>query len=305
MSGEFQAGFGQVLKSAREAQGLSIGDVSAKLRLSARQIEAIEAEDSAHLPEGIYLRGFVRNYARLVAVDADRLVGPIEVQVDVAASVSPRNEDVRLVAGGVKRWVMVPVLVLAVFVLLVGLLYEWLRRGEGQTGNPSGAWQSVPEAMPSLPAIPMPAPSIPEAVSVPGSIAAAIGAQPSILPVIPPSAVPTEPSAAVVGVASVQPPPSVAQPSVPPSVQERPASRSGSEHNLRFEVGQAAWISIVDARGQRFSKLVPTGGHESFKGEPPFKLVVGEAAQVRMSYDGHVVDLSPYIGQKVARLTLE
>jgi hypothetical protein len=34
-------------------------------------------------------------------------------------------------------------------------------------------------------------------------------------------------------------------------------------------------------------------------------LVVGEAARVRLSYDGHSIDLTPFIGQKVARLTLE
>jgi cytoskeleton protein RodZ len=88
-----------------------------------------------------------------------------------------------------------------------------------------------------------------------------------------------------------------------PSVAERIAAQGG--HHLRFEVGQAAWISIVDGKGQRFSKLVPTGGREVFRGEPPFRLVVGEAAQVRLTYDGHLIDLTPYIGQKVARLTLE
>ena len=62
---------------------------------------------------------------------------------------------------------------------------------------------------------------------------------------------------------------------------------------------------LFRSKGNRFSKLVRAGSAESFSGEPPFKLVVGEAARVRMSYDGHVIDLTPFIGQKVARLTLE
>jgi cytoskeleton protein RodZ len=40
-------------------------------------------------------------------------------------------------------------------------------------------------------------------------------------------------------------------------------------------------------------------------GIAPFRLVVGEAAQVRLTYDGRPIDLTPFIGQKVARLTLE
>jgi hypothetical protein len=31
----------------------------------------------------------------------------------------------------------------------------------------------------------------------------------------------------------------------------------------------------------------------------------GRSRPVRMSYNGHVIDLTPFIGQKVARLTLE
>jgi cytoskeleton protein RodZ len=41
-------------------------DVAAKLKLTARQIEALEQEDFSHLPSEVFVRGFVRNYARLV-----------------------------------------------------------------------------------------------------------------------------------------------------------------------------------------------------------------------------------------------
>ena len=76
-------------------------------------------------------------------------------------------------------------------------------------------------------------------------------------------------------------------------------------HTLRFAPALDAWIQVVDGKGKRYSKLVRSGDVEAFAGEAPFKLVVGEAAQVQLSYDGHPIDLTPYIGQKVARLTLE
>lgn len=74
---------------------------------------------------------------------------------------------------------------------------------------------------------------------------------------------------------------------------------------MRFEPTEDAWIQVVDAKGMRFSKLVRAGAVKVVSGTPPFRLVVGNAANVGLIYNGHVIDLKPYIGEKVARLTLE
>jgi cytoskeleton protein RodZ len=82
-------------------------------------------------------------------------------------------------------------------------------------------------------------------------------------------------------------------------------SATGKQNTLRFSATHDAWIQVIDGDGKRFSKLIRAGADDAIAGTPPFKLVVGEAAQVRLSYNGHVIDLQPFIGQKVARLTLE
>jgi cytoskeleton protein RodZ len=64
---------GTRLRKAREAAGMSLEDVSGKLKLSPRQIAAIEAEDWAELPQAPFTRGFVRNYARLVGIPEETL----------------------------------------------------------------------------------------------------------------------------------------------------------------------------------------------------------------------------------------
>lgn len=62
-------GIGHQLQTGRIACNLSIEDVSRQLRLSAKQIEALEKEDYGKLPTGTFLRGFIRNYANLVKLD--------------------------------------------------------------------------------------------------------------------------------------------------------------------------------------------------------------------------------------------
>ncbi|HEX7465534.1 MAG TPA: helix-turn-helix domain-containing protein, partial [Usitatibacter sp.] len=62
---------GQTLASERERQGLSRSDAAQRLHMSAYQIEAIETGDYTRLPKGTFLRGFVRNYAKVLGLRAE------------------------------------------------------------------------------------------------------------------------------------------------------------------------------------------------------------------------------------------
>ena len=59
---------GDTLRAAREAQGLTLDDVSARTRVPLRHLESIEASAYASLPSGAYAVGFARAYARAVGL---------------------------------------------------------------------------------------------------------------------------------------------------------------------------------------------------------------------------------------------
>jgi cytoskeleton protein RodZ len=287
--GVFHAAFGEKLKRAREALGLTPADVAAKLKLSERQIEALEAEDLTHLPGDVFARGFVRNYARLVEIDPEQLIVPVDIHAAAAETITAPSENVIFSSPGLRRWVLLPLVLLGFFVLLVALLYYWLRQGE--------------DALVSQPVVP------PAAMAVPAAPPAPLPATPQMLPhagvpesVAPADTAPAIPDASPPAATPVPAPAPAAMP-VPPAAPA--AAPAGKIHTLRFDPALDAWIQVVDGQGKRYSKLVRAGSAETFSGEPPFRLVVGEAAQVQLSYDGHHIDLTPYIGQKVARLTLE
>jgi cytoskeleton protein RodZ len=52
------------------------------------------------------------------------------------------------------------------------------------------------------------------------------------------------------------------------------------------------------------SQLNPTGSRRIVSGRTPLSLVIGNAANVRLTYNDKPVDLKPYIQIEVARLTL-
>jgi cytoskeletal protein RodZ len=79
MAEAFQADGGQgweigaSLREARERQGLSLEEVEAATRIRERYLEALEDERFEVLPGNAYVRAFLREYARFLGLDGERL----------------------------------------------------------------------------------------------------------------------------------------------------------------------------------------------------------------------------------------
>lgn len=65
---------GDILRAEREKRGLTIKDIENETSIRSVYIEAIEKGDYKALPEAVYARGFVRNYATLLGLNAGELV---------------------------------------------------------------------------------------------------------------------------------------------------------------------------------------------------------------------------------------
>lgn len=62
------------MKRAREARGVSLREIAARTKIAASALEALERNDIAKLPGGIFVRGFVRAYAGEVGLDPEQTV---------------------------------------------------------------------------------------------------------------------------------------------------------------------------------------------------------------------------------------
>ncbi len=62
---------GRYLKSTREAQGMSVEEVSRATRIPVASIERIEGDHFDDLPGEVFVRGFLRAYARAVQAPVD------------------------------------------------------------------------------------------------------------------------------------------------------------------------------------------------------------------------------------------
>ena len=65
---------GDKLRTERERQNLTIQDIAKGTSIRALYIEAIEKGEYGQLPGTVYAKGFIRNYANFLKMDADAVV---------------------------------------------------------------------------------------------------------------------------------------------------------------------------------------------------------------------------------------
>lgn len=71
---EILVGPGEKLRQARESEGLTLEDVSNKLFLSRQRLMDLEKDDYSKVNSFIYIKGYLRNYAKLVGLDTDDII---------------------------------------------------------------------------------------------------------------------------------------------------------------------------------------------------------------------------------------
>lgn len=82
------ASFGEELRREREIRGISLKEISDATKISKRFLDALERNDHRALPAPVFTRGFVREYARYVGLNAEDMVN----RYNYAASQDDRIE---------------------------------------------------------------------------------------------------------------------------------------------------------------------------------------------------------------------
>ncbi len=84
--------FGENLRREREMRGVSLAEISQATKIGARMLDAVETERFERLPGGVFNAAFVRQYARYLGLDEDRVVAEFNA---VAGSTAVRNNEER------------------------------------------------------------------------------------------------------------------------------------------------------------------------------------------------------------------
>ncbi len=128
--------FGERLRAAREAQGVTLESIADQTRVSVRLLRAIETEKFDELPGGVFNIAFVRQYAHHAGLDEDAVVDEFkQLTQPVASSITledlPDDRGASLIEGIIERareyQVTAPIImtVLLAFVAGAVILAQW------------------------------------------------------------------------------------------------------------------------------------------------------------------------------------
>lgn len=294
---------GARLMARRLERGLSLGDIARQLKLSVRQIEALERDDHASFPGPMFVRGFLRNYAKLLQVDPDSLLvsdslppvpkAPDVQQPESFAPVSARSPEHgrKIVAWGA----LAAMVVVGLFLLSSQVSKD---QPEHLTLAPGAAREPAP---PSAAGLTMHAESPPPAPAIAAAAPSPVQAAPEEPAVVAP---PPAPVPSAVATPDITHTPVAEPPAAVASSHDMSASSGVGRIRMSFEA--ESWVEVVDASGETiFSRLNDAGTQRVVEGTPPLQVIVGNARGVKFEYKDKAVDLEPFTRVHVARFTLE
>lgn len=270
---------GELLRLAREQRRLTLEDAAAQSRVKLTVLQAIESGETSSIPS-VYLRGYLRNYARFLGVQLDR----IEENLDEVKGADPEMRSVftyNTNRNQSDKWLKVTSYV-AASLLIATLAWQFTHEAvlwsQGDSRLQSAAQEN--QNMPAESAAPSRRPA---KTHLNASIA----------------------SVEVLKQRGEMESGAVAEEAWAALHSSTETELPEGHHRLSVTTSADTWVEIFGADGEQLEMdLMRAGTTREYTGEGPFRVMVGRAAAVVISMDGEVVDLGPYTRGNVARMTL-
>lgn len=286
------ASFGSRLRAAREARGMDIEACAHALRLPARVLRQLEADQREGMDYAVYLASYITKYARYLGLDEEA----IEAELASIKRVAPT-----LVATGgmshsrylLERYATAATYVVLTAVIVVPMVWLGVRGTLDRDMSHLAPLDATPVAQQDAP------------VRTAGTQATA--AVPSATRPAAPSPAEEQPL-----LASMAPFPGLesgnltarAPAATAPAV---PAATDPSVgHSLTLSLNQASWVEVVAADGSRLEYgLLPAGSSKTWTSEQPLDVRIGNATGAQVAVDGKPLALDAYRRANVAHFRVQ
>ena len=285
-----QKDVGAVLRKAREGASYSIAYVADQIHLEEHVVQAIEANEFDQLPEPVFIRGYIRSYAKLLGIDHQPLIEEIEggpVNKDQAPIV---NKPIKIKSSRLD-----PIVVwgaVTVLVITIGLVLTWwLQESKEDPVELAEMVEQVDEIELSETIENQTAPQAVQSHQISlGEVSSEnISEIQDEVPVTDTIAEATDSETAQ-------------------DIIEIPVSGGDiNQTSLTIVFNEESWAEIFDARKRRLLHgLIKPGATRVVSGQAPFSVFLGNSPGVEFKINGKEYDHSQYIrGNKTARFQID
>ena len=291
---------GALLRQARQAQGVALGDLAATLKVPVEKLQALEDEDWQRLPDVVFLRALAQTICRTLHLEAAPVLALLPQQkVTALAPQGGLNAPMRergvpsILATNAKHspwpWVVLLLIVLGGggYLGVQWMAPEWVR----------GVSTTVPAPSDPVGDSPLFSPAVPEEGD--GGDAAQAGEVPTVqAAALMQPALPEE-EGAQPGFAAPAP---AAEPAAAPAAQ---AAASVSPV-LRITAKGATWVQVLDAQQRLLiEKILQDGEVFSTSAPKPLTVAVGKADLATVEVNGAPFDVQAVARSNVARFEVK
>jgi hypothetical protein len=119
---------GEELRAARESRRLSLSDVSDQIHIRSVYLQAIEEEEWASIAAPVYVRGFVRTYARFLGLNPEQAVAQYNDAAPAETKVEAPPPPVYIPGRGPSAWLIAAGTLAVLLVAFVGYNYYQLQK---------------------------------------------------------------------------------------------------------------------------------------------------------------------------------
>lgn len=315
-------GPGQILADARKQAEKSIDEIAHALHVSPQVIDRLERDDYAQLPPTIFVRGYLRTFAKEVGLDPKEILAR-HTALTGSDGTTPDEPLKKLGINGKTSWLTpyIPMLfwgtlalLIVIMIVLIGSFWgDAIIQGikspfvRESTTSISIDGSAPPLARHGEVALPLPASSSSEPLSVNDE-----SNSDSSLPSSPSRSSETESKAEGVSSGSL---PTLAtgatgltdatHSDAPSQTNSNEAPQKALSSTLVLRFNERSWIRVIDANGKRLiAGEVPRSEVRTLAGTPPYRVRIGNASGVTVEHNGQSVAFTPQASGNVAEFTI-
>lgn len=257
--------FGALLSQARKQKGLSVGEVAERLKLPARQIEAMESGSYKGLPEAVFIKGFLSSYARLLELDESEFkqylqqIFPSGQRYSTSDSSKVLSSELDFQDKPQRRHFPRWLIALLVLIIIGVVVYAWQSKSTSENAKQAAtASQEVSAQTASISDI---AASNIRVVPMPASEQISRTASTTVI--------------------------SASQPQEANTNTNTSQPVAADSESLLIKLENKSWLQVSDKNGKvLISQVVDAGSTQQFSGSAPYKVIIGYTPGASIKFAG-------------------
>ncbi len=309
---------GKQLVGLRESAGYSLSQTADAMCLSEDTLAQLENEEFDSLPEPPYIRGYLRNYAKLAEADADELIScyeslrgadPSDLNYHFKSSAKIHSQHKKNVSPVVMQLLFLAILLGALVGLsMIPAVNQWIKTTwdsfSVQANSPSIDSTDNPLLTGTMP-VPTPLPTETPAVENADNEQTNKSSEGTIADSEKVVTETSDKEKSAENPAKTPPAESIKVGEENKNEALIPASTDGSI-NIKLVFNKEVWMRIKDGKKKTvFEGQNASGQEKELQLKKPLTFRVGNAQGLSLFVDGKSVDISSYIKGSVANFTLE